>query len=374
MTEKIHTAIGLMSGTSLDGVDAAIVRTDGNSVQSFGQSLFLPYREKFKENLRKVLALAPVMAGKPKSEIGPLFRSVERELTKLHADAVRQLLRKESLSKKNIAVIGFHGQTIYHAPEKSITWQLGDGALLAQLTGLNVINDFRSNDVRSGGQGAPFAPLYHMAVVRERTSCKTLAVLNIGGVANLTWISFKGRRPRLLAFDTGPGNALVNDWVFEGSGRHFDEDGMLARAGKVQPFPLQEALKDPYFTAPPPKSLDRNYFSAKMVEGMSLEDGAATLTAFTVACVAKASRLCPAPPEAWYITGGGRHNAQMMKGLKKVFGVPVEPVEVLGLRGDSLEAEAFAFLAVRSANGWPLSLPETTGVKEMVSGGRLYRA
>lgn len=348
-------ALGLMSGTSMDGVDAALIRTDGDAVTAVGPSLMEPYDEGFRDKLRAVLG-----ARQRTGEI----QAVERELTLRHADAVRALLAVASIPVAEIAVVGFHGQTITHDPGNRFTWQIGDGDLLACETGIPVVYDFRSADVAAGGEGAPFAPAYHQAIMAGQA--KPAVVLNLGGVGNVTWMD-DGVMP--IAFDTGPGNALIDDWLMTKADISFDEGGKLAAAGKVDRDVLARLLDHPYFDRVPPKSLDRNDFSADAASGLSLEDGAATLAAFTVESVARAPY--PKPPLSVFVTGGGRKNATLMRGLSEKLGVPVQPIEEAGYDGDALEAQAFAFLAVRHLRGLPTSFPSTTAVPAPICGGRL---
>lgn len=354
---KPLTAIGLMSGTSMDGVDAAIVVTDGERIVRLGAFATEPYAPAMRERIRSVLGGVGDVAG------------VAEAITRAHADAVQALLRRERLSAEEIDVIGFHGHTILHRPDERRTWQIGDGALLARLVGIDVVDDFRSADVAAGGQGAPLAPLYHLALARDLP--RPVAVLNIGGVANVTWI---GADDRLIAFDTGPGNALIDDWMRRHGGAPIDEDGAAAARGVVRERALYPMLENRYFDRTPPKSLDRDDFDASPVDGLSLEDGAATLTAFTAKAVALARDHFPAPARRWLVTGGGRRNPTLMRMLREALDAPVDPVEAAGWRGDSLEAEAFAFLAVRALRGLPLSLPSTTGVSRPLTGGRLHAA
>ena len=353
-----RTALGLMSGTSLDGVDAALIETDGGSVVRPGLASTVAYPAEFRERLRRLLD------GDGKVAL------IERELTLLHAEAVRRLLDYASLSVREVDVIGFHGQTLFHDPANHRTWQIGDGGLLARATRIPVVNDFRSADVAAGGQGAPLAPLYHAALSGDFP--RPLAVLNLGGVGNVTWIG-EGEN-NLLAFDTGPANALLDDWVARKTGASHDADGGLAKMGRVDEAALAALLDHPYFAAPPPKSLDRNAFDPGPVAGMTPEDGAATLLAFTVEAVGRALAWLPVPPLRWLVTGGGRHNPVLMQALAARLEVPVDPVEAVGWDGDALEAQAFAYLAVRSLEGLPLSLPGTTGVPEPVTGGRFHPA
>jgi len=356
-------AVGLMSGTSMDGIDAALIRSDGGGSVTAGGFLSLPYDAEMRRRLRAVLGGQGAVA------------EVERELTLRHAEAVRHLLDEAGLVPAAVRVVGFHGHTILHRPQERRTWQIGDGALLAAETGIDVVADLRSNDVALGGEGAPLVPLYQAALAAGLT--RPLAVVNIGGVANVTWIGAGGigdGEDKVLAFDTGPGNALINDWVERHNGEPLDRDGALAAAGKVDAAILAALLGNPYFERRPPKSLDRDDFTGEPVAGLPLEDGAATLTAFTAATIAGAAAHFPAPALRWLVTGGGRHNPTLMRQLAARLGVPVEPVEAVGWQGDALEAQAFAYLALRALAGLPLTLPTTTGVSRPATGGRLHRA
>jgi anhydro-N-acetylmuramic acid kinase len=329
-------ALGLMSGTSLDGIDATVIRSDGRRQVETGPSLTVPYDPEFRARLRGVLG------GRGAVD------EVARELTLRHARAVRDLLAHAGMAANEITVIGFHGHTVLHEPQAGRTWQIGDGALLAAETGIDVVADFRSNDMAAGGQGAPFAPLYHAA--RAAGLDKPMAVLNLGGVGNLTWLG-TGTESDVLAFDTGPGNALIDDWMERQTGTSRDQDGALARTGTADEAALAALMSHPYFQQPPPKSLDRDAFDPQPAAGLSAADGAATLTAFTAASVAAALAHLPAPPRRWLVTGGGRHNPTLMAALAERLAVPVEPVEAVGWDGDALEAQAFAYLALRSLDG-----------------------
>ena len=357
---KPLTALGLMSGTSMDGVDAALVVTDGERVERLGGHLTLPYAPATRARIRAVLGGVGDVAG------------AADEITRIHAEAVAALLRREGLSPAQVDLLGFHGHTVLHRPEERRTWQIGDGALLARLTGIDVVDDFRTADVAAGGQGAPLVPLYHLALARGLA--RPLAVLNVGGVANVTWIDGPPSAPNLLAFDTGPGNALVDDWVHRHDGRLYDADGAMAAAGRVDADALARLLDHDYFGRRPPKSLDRDAFSTAPVAKLSAPDGAATLTAFTAHAVARAVVHFPAPPRRWLVTGGGRHNKTLMAALAHVLPGAVEPVEAARWNGDGLEAQAFAYLAVRSLRGLPLSFPGTTGAGRPTAGGVLRRA
>jgi len=364
----IQKVIGLMSGTSLDGVDAALLETDGEEAVHPGPCLTMAYDPETRALLRAALDDARAVAqGAP---VPQSIREAERVLTQAHADAVRALLQKAGLAAGQVALLGFHGQTILHRPERHWTWQIGDGALLARLTGIDVVNDFRSADVKAGGQGAPLMPLYHAVLARRSGRHEPLVVVNIGGVAQVTYI----KDDLVLAFDTGPGNAPIDDWMQRHSGRPVDEDGAFAATGKVDGAALDTMLGNPFFARPPPKSLDRMDFGMESVELLSPADGAATLTAFTAASLARAREHFPQMPETWIVSGGGRHNKTLMTMLKARVNAPVISAEEAGWNGDALEAEGFAYLAMRSKLGLPLSLPTTTGVKQPMTGGRYWKS
>lgn len=351
-------ALGLMSGTSRDGVDAALIRTDGIAEVADGESFSRPYPQRFRD------ALAGTIAGE-----GDLME-VERELTDHHADAVEALLKRAELKPADVAVVGFHGHTIAHDPDRRHTRQIGDGAWLAARTGVDVVNDFRAADVAAGGQGAPFAPYYHRALAAGLE--KPLAVLNLGGIGNVTWLG--GRFEEIAAFDTGPGNALLDDLVAKRTGQPYDGDGALAAAGRVDASALGSMLEHAFFTRRGPKSLDRDDFDPAPVAHLCDADAAATLAAFTARSVALAVAHLPATPKRWLVTGGGRRNPTLMRMLADELGAPVDRVDAVGWDGDVLEAQAFAYLAVRSLDGLPLSGPTTTGVPHELTGGVLHRA
>ena len=365
---KILKAIGLMSGTSLDGIDAAILETDGEDVARPGPALTIPYDAETRAMLRAALSEArDVAEGAP---VPWSIRDAERRLTEAHAMAVKQLLAKARLGTRDVTLIGFHGQTILHRPAQRWTWQIGDGALLARLTGIDTVNDFRSADVKAGGQGAPLVSLYHAALIKSASLKQPIAIVNIGGVANVTYVNGEA----VLAFDTGPGNAPIDDWAHRHAGKPIDEDGALAASGKTDNDVLERMLQHDFFTKSGPKSLDRLDFGMADVEHLSPEDGAATLTAFTAATIARAREHFPESAETWIVSGGGRHNKTLMNELRARLNVSVVPAEDEIWRGDFIEAEAFAYLAVRSINGLPLSLPTTTGVPEPMTGGKLHQA
>lgn len=369
----VKCVIGLMSGTSMDGVDAAMIHTDGVRVERLGPSLTVSYPEDVRARIRTGLDLAAnhVKGGEVPTEIA----SLETELTDWHAHAVEELLSMTGQKASEIDLVGFHGQTLTHRPDRGWTWQIGDGGRLAGHTGIPVVNDFRTVDVAAGGEGAPLVPLYHAALLRRERRHQTVAILNVGGVANVTWVSFEESEddPKIVAFDTGPGNAMLDDWAKIHTGEPCDFDGNLAARGISHEEVVLGLMASPYFDEMPPKTLDRDDFNIQSVRGLSPEDGAATLTDFVVESVVSAQSHFPAPPEAWYVCGGGRLNPTLMRRLRRRLPVLVDPVEVLGWRGDALEAEAFAFLAVRSERGLPLSLPSTTGCETPQTGGQMHK-
>ena len=372
-------AVGLMSGTSMDGIDAALIDTDGDaSVRSISFAC-VAYDEPFRVKLRGAMAAALAMSA-PAPQ--PLIDDVAAELTVRHAAAVMALLADAGVATADVGVTGFHGQTVAHRPDRGWTWQIGDGATLAQLTGIATVSDFRSADVAAGGQGAPLAPGFHRALVAALGPAP-VAVLNLGGVGNITWFGRGlsvgsadgggGEARPWGSFDTGPGNALIDDWVRAEAGRSHDAGGALAATGTVHEERVAAMLDLPWFDTPGPKSLDRADFGLGAVRGLSAADGAATLTAFTAATVAQALRHVAERPARLLVTGGGRHNATLMAMLAERTGVAVAPVEAVGWNGDALEAEAFAYLAVRVLAGQPTSWPATTGVARPTSGGRISR-
>jgi len=360
---KIYTAIGLMSGTSMDGIDAALIRTDGQNVIEFGPSLTVPYEETFKNALRRVLG--------PAGRAAPGAQDVDRQLTLLHADAVQLLLTRAGLEKADIDIIGFHGHTVHHDPKNAVTVQLGDGRLLADWLGIAVACDFRSRDVAAGGEGAPLVPVFHAALVRAHANVpKPAAVLNIGGVANVTWVG-EGE-DEILAFDTGPGNAPLNDWMRAHIGQDMDRGGEVAAKGQVDQAIIEQQLAHPYFDRKPPKSIDRQELCQGCAKGLSLEDGAATLSALVAYAAVRGAEHFPAPVKTWIVTGGGRHNPEIMNTLREAVKVNVSSADGLGWDGDAMEAQAFAYLAVRAERCLPISFPTTTGVPEPMSGGHVY--
>jgi len=355
-------AVGLMSGTSLDGIDAALIETDGLGHIRPIAFRSDPYSGQTRDQLREAASLALSFEAPRHS---PKIARAEEMLTQQHILAVRQLLTLAGVDPAQVDVIGFHGQTIAHRPDRGWTWQIGDGAAMAQALGIRVVNDLRSADVAAGGQGAPLLPVYHRALTAGMDG--PVAVLNLGGVANITWLG-EGEAD-LIAFDTGPANGLIDDWMLQETGSPFDANGAFAARGTVDRSILGAMLDNEWFDAPPPKSLDRADFTIQPARGLSAADGAATLTAFTAETVALAFRHLPAPPKRLIVAGGGRHNPTLMGMIGAAANITPEPIEALGWNGDATEAEGFAYMAVRSLKGQAISFPGTTGVAQPLTGG-----
>ncbi|MBL8588137.1 MAG: anhydro-N-acetylmuramic acid kinase [Methylobacteriaceae bacterium] len=356
-------AAGAISGTSMDGIDVSIVETDGRQIVRPGPGRTYPYAPALRAELLDLIA------DPARAEHEPLA-ALDEAVTDAHADAVAAFLSEQGIARERVALAGLHGQTVYHRPERRFTRQLLIGDRAARRLGVDVVNRFRHADVAAGGEGAPFAPLYHAALAAALP--RPTMILNWGGVGNVTYVGDGDP----IAFDTGPASALLDDWMLRKRGLPFDEGGRVAAAGRVDAAILAALMDNPFFDRPPPKSLDRNDFHrrAQIVEGLGVEDGAATLAAFTVAATAAALKHVPAAPTRWLVTGGGRLNATLMARLAAAVGVPVEPVEAAGWNGDFIEAQCFAYLAVRSRLGLPLSVPTTTGVPAPMTGGEFHRA
>lgn len=353
----VVTAAGAMSGTSLDGVDVAVIRTDGHDIVEFGRSAYRDYTP----------AERATIAGGFGQWFGPAVEKAADVIETAHLEILADFT--------DVELIGFHGQTLAHAPRLQGTLQVGNGAMLAERLNVPVAWDFRSADVEMGGEGAPLAPFFHHACARFIEAEGPIAFLNLGGVGNLTWVDPAVTEPQmdgaLLAFDTGPANAPVNDLMQERLGLPYDKDGAVARGGTVEMGALELFLAEPYFARMPPKSLDRNDFDemVALVRELSDADAAATLTAMCAAGVAEAMQHCPRPPSQVLVTGGGRRNPVLMQMLEVSLDCAVVPIEDVGLDGDMLEAQAFAYLAVRVARGLPTSCAGTTGVRAAVGGG-----
>ena len=366
-------ALGLMCGTSMDGVDAALVLTNGETIADFGPGAETPLAPEAAPHARAVHA---DWRAYREGRLPAALAAAGAEVAELHAAAAAALLARSGAETP--AIVGFHGQTVAHAPEAGWTWQIGDAAALARALNRPVAWDFRTADVAAGGEGAPLAPLYHAALVRRIGAEGPVAVLNLGGVGNVTWIDpeLSPEAPgALLAFDTGPANAPIDDWMRRRAGLARDEDGAAAAAGRVAEDRLARNAPAAFLARRPPKSLDRNAFADLLgaLDDLSTEDGAATLAALCARMAAAAADWFPRPASRWWVAGGGRRNPALMAMLADRVAAPVAPVEAAGLDGDMLEAQAFAHLAVRVARGLPLSLPGTTGCAAPTPGGRVVR-
>jgi anhydro-N-acetylmuramic acid kinase len=363
------TAIGLMSGTSLDGVDVALIETDGRRVKSFGPSGYRPYTENERGLLRQALTEAVNL---PQRDARPgILREAERAVTLAHAEAVAAFTAQHRITRENVDIVGFHGQTVLHRPEQKMTVQIGDAAALARAIHIPVMFDFRAADVAAGGQGAPFVPVYHRALAQSLEREGPIVVVNIGGVSNITYID---GTDTLIACDTGPGNALLDDYMFRTMSQRFDCEGRTAAQGMVDVAWVIRALEHPFFALPPPKSLDRNDFASLVLREMPPADGAATLTAFTAAAISQIVPLLPKEPKSWIVAGGGARNLTMMRMLReRLEPATVEAADALGWSADAIEAQAFGFLAARGLKGLPLSYPATTGVPIPMTGGVIAR-
>jgi anhydro-N-acetylmuramic acid kinase len=364
-------AIGLMSGTSLDGVDVAVIETDGERISAFGPTGYRAYAEAERALLRQALGEATGMTDREQRP-GALAQA-EALVTRAHGDAIADYLEDNELPLGAIDVIGFHGQTVLHRPERRLTVQIGDGRALARRFALPVAFDFRAADVAAGGQGAPLVPVFHGALVATLDRPRPVAVLNIGGVANITYCD----EDKVIACDTGPGNALLDDFMRARTGRAFDTGGAKAARGRVDQAFIEQVLGNPFFALPPPKSLDRNAFASASgaLSDVSVDDGAATLAALTAAAVARVIPLLPRAPRTWIVGGGGAHNPTILAMLaERVAPASVETADALGWSSDALEAQAFAYLAVRTLRGLPITFPSTTGVAQAMPGGVVVRS
>lgn len=369
-------AIGLMSGTSMDGIDVALVETDGIRADSRGPWLEVPYDPAFRRRIEAGLRDAQAISRR--DDRPGTLAELERDLTLRHGDAVRRFLDAHGIARESIDLVGFHGQTVLHRPEKALTVQIGDGTLLARETGIPVVFDMRANDMVHGGQGAPLVPAYHAALATDLPAAlepgfDPVAFVNIGGISNVTFVA-AGRPP--IAFDCGPGNALIDQWVEKTAGIPYDDGGRIAGEGTADMAVVSRYLANPFFAKDGPKSLDRGDFTLEFVEGMDLSDGAATLSALTAAAIARAAEKIAAWPGLWIISGGGARNDAIMDAIRRAVGDQGRVVSAgeAGFNADMMEAEAWAYLAVRAMKGLPLTFPTTTGCDKAVSGGVLALA
>jgi len=361
------TAIGMMSGTSLDGVDVALIETDGERITHFGPTGYRPYGDAERDLLRQALAAGAALTDRRQRP--GILAQAETFVTKVHGDVVEAFLQSNGIKRGGVAVVGFHGQTVIHKAQDGLTVQIGDGAALAARLGIPVAHDFRAADVAAGGQGAPIVPVFHRAIAENLDRSGPLAVLNIGGVANVTYVE-KGSDP--VACDTGPGNALIDDFMRARTGRPLDRDGDQAAKGRADEKFVARVLEHPFFAEPYPKSLDRNAFAFAHIglPDFSVVDGAATLSALTAAAVARVVPKLPKAPRSWIVAGGGAHNPTLVRMLReRLAPAAVETANTVGWSADALEAQAFAYLAVRTLKRLPLTYPTTTGVPRPMTGG-----
>ncbi|WFS02483.1 anhydro-N-acetylmuramic acid kinase [Rhizobium tumorigenes] len=370
---KTRTAIGLMSGTSMDGIDIALLRTDGRDVVERGTSLYIPYDDELRSRWKQALETAKVI--RDRRERPGNLGAAEQALTLCHAAAVKSFLMRNGLSPSDIDVIGFHGQTVLHRPDEGLTVQIGDGPLLAAETGIDVVYDMRANDMVAGGQGAPLIPIYHAALSANLPPefAAPVVFVNIGGISNLTYVAEDGA---LSAFDSGPGNMLIDQWIEAHTGKAYDRNGETAAKGTVFPPLVRRYLDSPFFSANIRRSLDRSDFLPPVKGEVSLADGARTLAHVTAASILKLAGFLPQPPKTYVVCGGGRLNPVIMAEFSELAeeqGARVVAAEVAGFDGGSMEAEAWGYLAVRSLDGLPLTYPGTTGVSVPVTGGVLAR-
>ncbi len=353
---KKHKALGVISGTALDGIDLAIIETDGFDVHAYGRSASIPYPREIKDRIRSVL----------ERQNDPEAPEIEKEITLFAADCI-----KDFLGDEKVDVIGFHGHTIYHNPQEKITKQLGDGKMLSEIMQTTVVNKFRENDVAMGGQGAPLSVTFYNAIAQNVE--RPLAFVNIGGISSLTFIGHSGE---IIAFNPGPGNSAVDDWVYKKAGLDMDYNGKLAISGTINEQILSTLMKNKYFAKHPPKAVDRNYFNDKLenLEGLSLEDGAATATAFCAEAIAYSiSMFLPEHPKNIILCGGGAKNPTIVRFIKqRLYETEVKTASEMNLNIDAIEAQCFAFLAVRRLEFLPISYPSTTGVSEPLIGGEVY--
>lgn len=359
-------AIGLMSGTSLDGVDVALIETDGDRIAAFGPAGYRPYSDDERDLLRQALAEGARLTDR---WVRPgVLKEAENFVTRVHAETVETFLAENGIARDSVDIVGFHGQTVIHRPEQRLTVQIGNGPELARQLGIPVAYDFRAADIAVGGQGAPLVPVFHQALARDLARPHPVAVLNVGGVANVTWVN--GGDP--VACDTGPGNALIDDFMRARTGAPLDRDGDQAARGRVDEGFIARVLEHPFFDHGCPKSLDRNAFAFANIglPDFSVADGAATLSALTAAAVKRIVAHLPEAPKAWIVAGGGARNPTLMRMLaERLAPATVETADAAGWSSQAIEAQAFAFLAVRTLNNLPITYPHTTGVPQPMGGG-----
>ena len=362
---KFYYSLGFMSGTSLDGIDASIIKSDGEKFVEIIDNKYIKYNDKLRSKLTKIVDKC---TSKVKfRKLSQTIRQVEKEMTILHAKLFKILKRKNNTLK--IDLIGFHGQTILHKPKKGYSFQIGNSKLLSKLTKTKVISNFREIDIINGGQGSPLTPLYHKLILLKIKSKLPAAVINIGGITNITYLKNKNK---IISFDTGPGNCLLDKWVKNNIGKNFDEKGAYSKQGKVNKKILKKLLSDPYYKKKFPKSLDTKNFNLRYVNKLNFKDGCATLSMLTIKSIYLAIKKLKQIPFLILVSGGGRKNKFLINNLRKLLNIPVDVIEKFNFNGDFIESQAFAYLAIRSYLKKIITLPSTTGVSKPSSGGSLF--
>ncbi len=355
-----------MSGTSMDGIDASIIKSDGEQSIEIVDNTYLKYDEDIRQKLKKLVNLCT-----SRDEFKKLSNSIaqiEKEITIKHASVCKKIIKKNE--KININLIGFHGQTILHKPERGYSIQIGNSQLLSKITNKIVISNFRKNDILNGGNGAPLTPLYHQLILSKIKTNLPSAVINIGGISNITYVENKNK---LISFDTGPGNYLIDKWVKKHSSSDFDKSGLIAQSGKLDENLLKEFLKDSYYIKKPPKSLDVKNFNLKNLDKLNFKDGCTTLSMLTVKSICNAIKYFNKTPHKILISGGGRKNSFIIKNIEKIINKPIHLIDEFNFNGDFTESQAFAFLAIRSYLKKVITLPSTTGVKKPSLGGEIFK-
>jgi anhydro-N-acetylmuramic acid kinase len=353
-----------MSGTARQGIDAALIETDGEAFVRPVAFAHTPYTPATRE---LIVEASRIAVNTELRQTEPVITEADQIVTALHIEAAKQIIARTGMVSDQIDIIGSHGLTLVHRPDKGWSWQIGNGEMISDALQCLVASDFRAGAMRAGGQGAPVLPIFHQQLAAEME--KPAVILNLGGIASFTFVGFDGM---LGAFDAGPGTALIDDWIFKHTGHRYDENGATAARGHINEMLLADMMKQAYFALAAPKSVDRSAFSATAVAFMDLADGAATLTAFVAQGIAGALRHLPTPPKRIYVTGGGRHNPVLMAMIAQSCGVPLEPIEAHGYNGDALEAQGIAYIAVRRMKLLPITFPGTTGVDSPISGGVLH--
>ena len=363
---KSYCSLGLMSGTSMDGIDASIIKSDGEQSVEIVDDMYLKYDDKLRSKLKKTIE-----ACISKEEFKKLYNNIkelEKEITLRHAEVSKLIIEKNKNVKLDI--IGFHGQTVLHKPQKGYSIQIGDSQLLSELTKTTVVSNFRENDILNGGQGAPLAPLYHQLILKKIKSKLPSSIINIGGISNITYVK---NQKEIISFDTGPGNYLINEWVQSNSKKEFDEGGLISKSGRVNQKVLNELLSNPYYKKKYPKSLDVKDFNLNGVNKLKFEDGCATLSMLTVKSICTAIKSFKEMPNKILFSGGGRKNKFIIENIKNILNKPIYLIDEFNFNGDFIESQTFAYLAIRSYLKKFITFPSTTGVKKSSFGGLVFK-